>query len=300
MGGMAREEMKAILAGRAAQIDEFFRSYPLESPGIPARLKDAMLYSLKAGGKRIRPALCMAWAALCGREASRVVPFAAAIEMIHTYSLIHDDLPAMDDDDLRRGRPSNHKAFGEATAILAGDGLLTDSFTVICGMDLAPAAVLRALAELSRAAGSGGMVGGQALDMAYTGLKEITLEQLVAMQRLKTGAMLRASCVCGALLANGGPAELEKAADYGEALGDAFQIADDILDVTGDTKTLGKPAGSDAKSGKITWPSLVGLKKSKAAALERAEDAKHALEGFSGPEAAFLVALADYTVERTL
>ena len=160
-----------------------------------------MLYSLQAGGKRLRPVLCLSCAALCGLEPQKALPFAAAIEMIHTYSLIHDDLPAMDDDDLRRGKPSNHKAFDEATAILAGDGLLTDAFVIMCRAPLPPDRLLRAVAELALAAGASGMVGGQEWDMIYTGRSRVSLEELRGMHAMKTGALLRASCVCGGLLA---------------------------------------------------------------------------------------------------
>ena len=258
-----------------------------------------MLYSLQAGGKRLRPVLCMSTAAMCGLAPEKVLPFAGAIEMVHTYSLIHDDLPAMDDDDLRRGKPSNHKAFDEATAILAGDGLLTDAFYVMSGLDLPADRVLAALREFALAAGSSGMVGGQEWDMIFTGMESISLDQLRLMHAMKTGAILRASCVCGALLAGADAGALKAIGDFGAALGVAFQIADDILDVVSDTETLGKPAGSDEEQGKNTYPKLVGLEKSRELARGYADSAQAALARFDGQEAAFLAALADYTVNRT-
>lgn len=270
---------------------------------IPSRLSDAMRYSLLAGGKRLRPVLCLAVARACAEDRAEeiteaVLPFAAGLEMIHTYSLIHDDLPAMDDDDLRRGKPSNHKAFDEATAILAGDALLTDAFAHMCRVELPAGQVLRAVAEFARAAGSSGMVGGQEWDMLYTGLPPVSMAELRRMHAMKTGALLRASCVCGALLAGAADDVCERIGRYGAALGVAFQIADDILDIVSDTATLGKPAGSDAEQGKNTYPALVGLDESRRLAREQADAACAALAGFSGPEAGFLRALAGYTITR--
>ena len=262
------------------------------------RIFEAAKYSAMAGGKRLRPVLCLSCAALCGLQPAAVLPFASAIEMVHTYSLIHDDLPAMDDDDLRRGKPSNHKAFDEATAILAGDALLTDAFAHMCRVELPAGQVLRAVAEFARAAGSSGMVGGQEWDMLYTGLPPVGMAELRRMHAMKTGALLRASCVCGALLAGAADDVCERIGRYGAALGVAFQIADDILDVVSDTATLGKPAGSDAAQGKNTYPALVGLDESRRLAREQADAACAALTGFSGPEAEFLRALAGYTITR--
>ncbi len=275
-------------------------------PFLPSSLREAMEYSLMAGGKRLRPVLCLTTAALCGLAQDKVLSFACAIEMIHTYSLIHDDLPAMDDDDLRRGKPSSHKQFGEAMAILAGDALLTDAFAFMtsvsscCSTGAVPAEhALRALAYVARAAGSHGMVGGQVLDMKYTGEKDVNLEKLRTMHAMKTGALIQASCVSGALLGGAELATVQALETYGAALGTAFQIADDILDVTADTATLGKPAGSDVEQGKNTYPSLVGLEKSRALALEQKELALQSLQDFAGEEAAFLRGLASYVVTRS-
>ncbi|MBO4301446.1 MAG: polyprenyl synthetase family protein [Desulfovibrio sp.] len=296
---MPQDEMKVLLRSRGHDVEKFLSSC-LDGRDMPPRLRQAMLYSLLAGGKRLRPVLCMSAAALCGLDPAQVLPFAAAIEMIHTYSLIHDDLPAMDNDDLRRGKPSNHRAFDEATAILAGDGLLTDAFLTMCSTSLPSERVLAAVAEIALAAGSSGMVGGQEWDMIHTGGPAIGLNQLRSMHAMKTGALLRASCVCGALLA-GAHAELREAmSTYGVSLGVAFQIADDILDLISDTITLGKPVGSDVVHGKNTYPALVGLEKSRELASSYAREACAALDGHDGLEADFLRALADYTVQRTV
>lgn len=294
---MPVEEMKSLLKRRGREVEAYLATC-LDGRDMPPRLKESMLYSLQAGGKRLRPTLCLSCAALCGLESHKALPFASAIEMIHTYSLIHDDLPAMDDDDLRRGKPSNHKAFDEATAILAGDGLLTDAFLIMCRAPLASDVLLRAVAELALAVGASGMVGGQEWDMIYTGRSQISLEELRGMHAMKTGALLRASCVCGGLLAGADQTALRALGDFGSALGVAFQIADDILDVVADTATLGKPAGSDAAQGKNTYPSLLGLEKSRELARAQVEAAQAALADFSGREADFLRALADYTVTR--
>lgn len=289
-------EMKAILKERAAKVEAFL-SGALPA-GTPPRLANAMLYSLQAGGKRLRPVLCLTCALLCGGEEASVLPFACAIEMIHTYSLIHDDLPAMDDDDMRRGRPSCHKAFDEATAILAGDGLLTEAFNLAGKTAADPGQVLAAIRELAAAAGPAGMVGGQMLDMEYTGVRNITFEKIRHMQSLKTGAMLRASCVCGAILAGASASQIRSLGAYGRYLGSAFQVVDDILDITGDSAVLGKPAGSDESQGKNTCPSVIGLERSRELAREDAARAEEALASFSGIEAAFLLSLLDYTLNR--
>ena len=294
---MPVSRMKELLRERGQMVEENLATC-LDGRAVPQRLKDSMLYSLQAGGKRLRPELGLSAAAMCGLPLRDALPFASAIEMIHTYSLVHDDLPAMDNDDLRRGKPSNHKAFDEATAILAGDALLTDAFLLMCRSPLAPPRVLRAISELALAAGSSGMVGGQEWDMIFTGKNSVTIEELRGIHAMKTGALLRASCVCGAMLAGASDEDLAAIGSYGAALGVAFQIADDILDVVADTTTLGKPVGSDAAQGKMTCPALLGLDQSRALAREQADSAKAALAGFSGDEAEFLRALADYTVTR--
>ncbi|MDR3176997.1 MAG: polyprenyl synthetase family protein [Desulfovibrio sp.] len=310
-------QVEAALETLARRVEDCL-SGCLRAPGVPDGLLEAMEYSLHAGGKRLRPALCLISARVCsteahsgeacsggvssGEDAERaVLLFACALECIHTYSLIHDDLPAMDDDDFRRGRPSNHKKFGEAPAILAGDGLLTDAFALMarCADAGLPAErVLRAVGAAAKAAGSAGMVGGQFLDMLYTGGVAVGIEELAVMQAMKTGAMLRLSCEAGALLSGAGPEKAAALACYGEALGAAFQIADDILDVTGDPVLLGKGVGKDAAARKCTYPALLGLERSRAEAERRAKEAVAALEGFSGESAALLKGLAAYVVGR--
>lgn len=297
--------VKEELARRAAEVEAYLADC-LRGRDIPQRLLASMEYSLNAGGKRLRPALVLGFVRLNVGQGSglgrKFLPFAAALEFIHTYSLIHDDLPAMDDDDLRRGKPSNHKQFDEATAILAGDGLLTEAFSLMfsCVDEACPTAdrVLRAARAVSVAAGAGGMVGGQALDMEYTARTDVSFEQLRDMHAMKTGALITAACVAGAILAGAPVADVRRAREYGCAVGQAFQIADDILDVTSDSATLGKPAGSDERQGKTTYPSLLGLEESRRLAAERAADAVRHLEPYTGAEADFLRALARYIVER--
>ncbi len=289
--------VKEELGQEAAKVEAWLAGC-LEGRGIPPRLREAMDYSLRAGGKRLRPVLCLTFAALCGARDEDVTPFAGAFELIHTYSLIHDDLPAMDDDDLRRGKPSNHKVFGEARAILAGDGLLTEAFACMFAVKVPAERVLAAARLLAEAAGAGGMVGGQDLDMEYTGAARVSPEQLAAMHAMKTGALIRAACECGAVLAGADEERVRRARDFGAHVGAAFQIVDDILDVVGDEKEIGKPVGSDAEQGKHTWPSLVGLERSRCLAEERVAAALDALSPFRGPRADFLRRLARYIVER--
>lgn len=290
-------DLKEILKKRAGILEHFLDTALPQ--GTPERLSRAMRYSLEAGGKRLRPVLCMTCGAICGIDEQKILPFAAAIEMIHTYSLIHDDLPAMDNDDLRRGKPSCHKAFDEATAILAGDGLLTDAFTLAASTPLESSSVLKALACLSSAAGSAGMVGGQMLDMQYTGAKNLTLAQIRHMQSLKTGVMIEASCACGALLANGSNADIEALSQYGRYLGRAFQVVDDILDIIGDPKIMGKPVGSDQDLGKNTCPAIIGVEKSRKLAEEDGQLAEEALSNYAGKDADFLRGLVTYILERS-
>ena len=271
----------------------------LDHKDIPPTLAEAMRYSLLAGGKRLRPLLCLRWTELAGTDPVMAMPFAAALECIHTYSLVHDDLPAMDDDDLRRGKPSNHVKFGEATAILAGDGLLTEAFGLMCACDLPAERVVAAVSQAVDAAGAVGMVGGQVLDMEYTGREGVTLDELRGMHARKTGALIRGACVCGAILGGADQTEQERAAKYGAAIGSAFQIVDDILDVVGDTATLGKPAGSDEEEGKNTYVSLLGLDESRRLAEEQVNIATTALAPHGdSPVAQFLTRLAKYIVER--
>jgi geranylgeranyl diphosphate synthase type II len=274
---------------RAAIVEQYLGACFADAD-IPPRLREAMRYSLLAGGKRLRPVLCLETSALFGVDSRQSLPFAAALEMIHTYSLIHDDLPCMDNDDLRRGRPTCHKAFDEATALLAGDALLSDAFWFMAnaGGDLAADRVLAAVRETACAVGSRGMVGGQALDLAQMAGKVETLAELRHIHALKTGALLGGAS---------GP-DLQAVSDYGADLGLAFQIVDDILDVVGDARSLGKNPGNDVALGKTTYPSLLGLDASRALAEEASMRAMRALEAFSGPQAGFLAGLARVLVDR--
>lgn len=246
----------------------------------------AMKYSLLSGGKRIRPILLLEFYALCGGKGDNALNFAAALEMIHTYSLIHDDLPCMDNDDMRRGRPSCHKAFGEDTALLAGDALLTLAFKTAAETDGIPSdRVMKAIAVLAENAGISGMVGGQVEDLAFE-KSGATIEQLRGMYLKKTSCLLSAGAVCGSILAGADEEELKYAAEYAEKLGLAFQIIDDILDCTSDEKTLGKPIGSDAKNGKTTYVTLLGIDGAKAEAERLSNEALTALCKIKGDNAA--------------
>ena len=268
-----------------------------KTESLDENLMRAMEYSLMAGGKRLRPILLMAAADSVGNSGEKFIKVADALEMIHTYSLIHDDLPAMDDDDYRRGKLTNHKVFGEATAILAGDALLTLAFEVILRQkDVPPEILLKVLHEISFAAGMSGMVGGQAIDLRSEGIK-IDLSTLKLMHTGKTGALFKAAIRSGAILAQASEKKLLALTNYAENFGLAFQITDDILDVTGDAKILGKPTGSDAKKMKSTYVSLTSLDEAKNLAQEAVDEALNALKTF-GAEANFLRELVQYLITR--
>ena len=245
------------------------------------QIYDAMLYSLRAGGKRLRPVLALETCRMCGGDVASVLPFACAVEMIHTYSLIHDDLPCMDDDDLRRGKPTNHKVFGEATAVLAGDALLTAAFEMIAEhRHLVPAErVLEALDCLAHAAGAAGMIGGQMLDMEGED-KTLSLDQLEELQTLKTGALICAAAELGCIVAGGDDAMRQAVRQYAGCLGRAFQVRDDMLDVISTAQVLGKPIGSDAENGKSTFVSALGLEACEALVNDLTKQAIEALDGF--------------------
>jgi geranylgeranyl diphosphate synthase type II len=257
----------------------------------------SMNYSLVGGGKRVRPVLACACAEIVGGHPEELVREVAAIELIHTYSLIHDDLPAMDNDDFRRGKPSNHKAYGEAVAILAGDALLTLAFEMLAQPSaIAPARQIRVIRETAQAAGWQGMVGGQVLDTVGSN-HEIGLAEIEKIHRLKTGALLIASARLGAILGGGTEEEIAKLADYAAYLGLAFQIKDDILDIVGESRVLGKPAGSDEKLNKSTYPTILGLDGAYGYLNETIASAKKVLAYF-GPKAGFLSEFAGYIAER--
>jgi len=284
-------DVTAYLKQRAEAVEAKLGVLLEALPEAPPRLLEAMRYSLLGGGKRLRPALVLGACEMVGGDRETAMPAACTLEMIHTYSLIHDDLPAMDDDDLRRGRPTCHVAYGEATAILAGDALLTLAF-----LTAANTGDLRVVREVADAAGVEGMVGGQQLDLEAEG-KAVPLEGLRRIHRAKTGALIRVSVRCGAMLGDADEQQLDALTRYGEHLGMAFQIADDILDVVGDEQALGKPIGSDAQHGKSTYPALLGLERARELAEEAAAEAVAALEAF-GPEAEAFRALARFVVSR--
>lgn len=261
------------------------------------RLAESMEYSLMAGGKRLRPILVMAAADAVGARGTDFVQAACGIEMIHTYSLIHDDLPAMDNDDYRRGKLTNHKVFGEALAILAGDALLTQAFEVILRQQGVPAQVLlEVLREMSIAAGPNGMVGGQVIDMLSEG-KRISMEELRKMHMGKTGALFRAAIRSGAILGGASEAQLAALTTYADCFGLAFQITDDILDVAGDEAVIGKPVGSDERNEKSTYVTLTSLDEAKKLAADTVQQALEALEIF-GDEAKFLRDLVKMLLKR--
>ncbi len=272
------ERLRAL----AAEFERYFATALPPLDREPSELTEAMRYAALGGGKRVRPALALLWAEAVGGERTRALPVAAAIECVHVYSLVHDDLPAMDDDDLRRGRPSCHKAFGEAMAILAGDALLTFAFEhVVCSYD-DPATACALVRELAQRAGWAGMVGGQVLDLRGEGRTARTPQRgeaaLEAIHRMKTGALIGAACVGGAI-AGGGDARAQAAARrYGETLGLLFQVTDDIIDLTSSTEALGKTAGKDRDRGKLTYPALLGLEGARERARALAERACAALE----------------------
>jgi geranylgeranyl diphosphate synthase type II len=260
-----------------------------------ADLHDAMEYSLLAGGKRIRPVLVLETCRMCGGNVQQAMPFACAIEMVHTYSLIHDDLPAMDDDDLRRGRPTNHKVYGEATAILAGDGLLTAAFEQLTKAELSAKQIVDAVSCLAQAAGPDGMVGGQSLDMDGEG-RALTGEELERLQSLKTGALISAAAELGCIAADGTPEQREKVRSYAQALGRAFQVRDDMLDVISTDQELGKPVGSDFTNEKNTFVTVLDLDGCVKLVEELTEQAILSLDGFEQPE--FHIWLARQLAQR--
>lgn len=249
----------------------------------PARLQESMRYSVLAGGKRLRPILALAAGEAVGADPEKVLPAACALEMIHTYSLIHDDLPSMDDDSLRRGIPTNHRVFGESTAILAGDALLTDAFGMLVAEGLrrgvSAGVICGVVSDIALAAGSHGMIEGQAIDLALAGTKDATLSEVERMHALKTGAMIRVSVMAGARIGGADENQLEKLASYADAVGLAFQIIDDVLDVEGEGD-IGKERGNDERRGKSTYPGLAGIEESKRIASELTHRAVSMLDGF--------------------
>ena len=267
------------------------------------RLLEAMHYSLTAGGKRLRPVLVLAFCAACGGDVRAALPVACAVEMVHTYSLIHDDLPCMDNDILRHGKPTTHAAFGEAVAMLAGDALQPEAFLFLVRTKLPAEQRIKLVELLAYASSTRGMCGGQAIDLSVVGNQKMTIEELRLMHSMKTGALLKASVLLGAFAGKKTPSQhdLSQLEVYGNAIGLAFQIVDDILDVVGDTAELGKTAGKDALGDKPTYVSLLGLEKAKELAEEQYLIAAKAVEGLSedldGKER--LIEIADFIIKRT-
>jgi len=292
-------DLKNYIQERQALVEEALSS-SINDGATPERLAESMTYSLKAGGKRLRPVLVVAGAEAVGGSAAQVLPAAVAMEMIHTFSLIHDDLPSMDDDDLRRGKPTNHKVYGEAMAILAGDGLLAEAFHVIADRsrfpDVTDAVIVDVLRDIAHATGPRGMTGGQVIDMESTG-KKITPDELKRLHEHKTGRLITASVTAGARLAGANAEQISALNTYGEAIGLAFQIADDILDIEGDQEELGKDVGSDVEQGKNTYPALIGMEESKKRAQQLVNEAVNALQNF-GDSAEPLREIARYVVTR--
>ncbi len=292
-------DVKAYLNHQADRINRALNRYIQKSAGAD-RLVEAMRYSLMAGGKRIRPILCLASAEAVGGESEEAVPAACALEMIHTYSLIHDDLPAMDNDDLRRGKPTCHIAFGEATAILCGDALLTLAFQILSESPATgkPSALkrLEIVRLLASAAGYRGMIQGQMLDIASEGSR-LSLSDLMSLHGLKTGAMIEASVRCGAMLGGASPRQLDQLSHYAQQIGLAFQVSDDILNIEGDPKVLGKSVGTDQLRQKNTFPAVLGLDQSKKLADQLIRRSIGAIETFD-EKSTPLRAIARYIVER--
>ncbi|MCP4681853.1 MAG: polyprenyl synthetase family protein [Desulfobacterales bacterium] len=294
------DALKSYLNEKKAAVDKTLMGYFSQAEGPESELITAMKYSLFAGGKRLRPILCIAGAEAVGGTEADVLSVACAIELIHTYSLIHDDLPCMDDDDLRRGKPSNHKVFGEALALLAGDGLLTEAFNIMTTLELAgrvtPLALVKTIGLIAGAAGYSGMIGGQAVDIQSEG-KELDFSLVEFIHTHKTGALITASLHTGAILGRGSETQVRAIVSYGQKIGLAFQISDDILDIEGNSKAMGKPAGSDEQRKKITYPAVLGIGRSKEIQAELVKTAIESLRGLDH-RADHLRSIATYIIER--
>ncbi len=289
--------MKKYFLDRAEFFNSKLEEYMPLCNNPQSIIYEAMAYSLLAGGKRLRPILMSEVAKMCGGSIEDTVPFAVAMEMIHTYSLIHDDLPAMDNDDLRRGRPTCHIKYGEANAILAGDALLNRAFEVMSAVQGLPFdRVVKVISIIARSSGTEGMIGGQVVDIISEG-RELTIDELRYIHSLKTGAIIKSSCVAGGVIAGASEDELFAITDFAENLGIAFQIQDDILDVLGSEESLGKPIGSDKQNGKNTYVTICGLDGAKRLMNEHTERAYAALDIF-GKRADFLKWLLSYLMDR--
>mgnify|MGYP006277234891 CR=1 FL=1 len=293
-------DLRAYLTEKRETVDQALEALFPDPQGPASDLVRAMTYSVFAGGKRLRPILCIAGAEAVGGEARDVLPAACALELIHTYSLIHDDLPAMDDDDLRRGKPTNHKVFGEAIAVLAGDGLLTEAFRVLAGMTLpegiSSTAFPRVIRWIAEAAGYHGMIGGQVADVQSEGVPP-NAELVRFIHEHKTADLITVATVSGALLCGAEDGAIQALSSYGRSIGLSFQISDDILNIEGDRDTLGKDVGSDEKRGKQTWPAVFGLEESRRVQQDLVHEAVESLKPFDH-RADPLRAIARYIIER--
>ena len=290
---------KENLNTKSAYIEDLLKEYMPKEEGYQKTIFEAMNYSLSAGGKRLRPILTLEATKIVGGDEKEAVPFAMAIEMIHTYSLIHDDLPAMDNDDFRRGKPTNHKVFGDAMATLAGDALLNYAFEIMLKESIGksnPDRRLKAIYEIARGAGIYGMIGGQVVDIESED-KSIEKEKLDFIHMNKTAAMIVGCMRAGAIIGDATEEYLQNITRYAKNIGLAFQIVDDILDIVGDEKILGKPVGSDLENHKSTYPTLIGLEKSRKVAKDLIEEAKDSIRKISG-DFSFLEGLADYIISR--
>lgn len=298
---MSRFDLETYLSEKKGLVDRYLEDYLPDEDKYPPQLSKAMRHTLFAGGKRLRPILHLAAVEALGKEIKSRIPFACALELIHTYSLIHDDLPSMDDDDYRRGLPTCHKVFGEAVAVLAGDALLTEAFGLMSNKAISngfdPGVVLRVIHEISLAVGASGMVAGQAADILNEG-KAVEIPVVEYIHSHKSGALIRASVTTGAYLAGASQQEIESLSRYGKAIGQAFQIRDDILNVVGDSKKLGKSVGSDISRKKATYPSIVGIEESKKAMKDLVGEAIEGLTLFDH-HADPLRELARYLISRT-
>lgn len=293
-------DFKKELKSRIETIEEEISLYMPKEEGYQKTIFEAMNYSLRAGGKRLRPILLKEAYLVCRGEGREYAPYSAALEMLHTYSLIHDDLPALDNDDLRRGKPTNHKVFGEAMAILAGDALYSYAFEIMlkAGVEAEDKkSAMLASYDIAKGAGIYGMVGGQVVDVESED-KKISKDTMDFIHANKTGALIVASTTAGANLARASEKEVEALRNYGKKIGLAFQIVDDILDIVGDEEELGKHVGSDIENAKSTYPSLFGLERSREMAEELVEEAKNELKIFPKEKREFLEALAEYIIER--
>lgn len=288
------------LQEKKKQVEEHLYTYFSDFTGLQKTVFQAADYSLKAGGKRLRPVLLLEACRLFGGTSEQAMPFACALEMIHTYSLIHDDLPAMDDDDYRRGKPTNHVVYGEGMAILAGDALLNFAYELMIRETLQAGPMqsryLRAMGEIAEAAGPYGMIGGQTVDLESE-TQAVPLETVDFIHAHKTGALITASLTAGAIIGGAGEAELDRIRQYGRNIGLAFQIIDDILDITGDQEKLGKDIGSDQEKQKSTYPSILGLEASRQKAQTLLTESRRILEVF-GDKAEFLTALSEFLAKR--